>query len=145
MKRSHDLPVGACGTHSDAGRDHGDTSVAGISEGDRPHSRSDPMHSDRLARRQERNKLATKLPPGVDSSRSGSSSCCVLKQRFYGLVSGPIWLRASLTVGFVADYQKIRTTKACSHCSVPMKHRKANCCSTLTISWIAVRRLTARP
>ena len=40
---------------------------------------------------------------------------------------------------------KIRTTNACSHCSLPIRHRKANCCSTLTTSWKAVRRLTARP
>ena len=50
LERSHDLPVGACCTHSDAGRYHGDTSVAGISEGDR-------SHSDRLARRQEKTNL----------------------------------------------------------------------------------------
>ena len=41
LKRPHDLPVGACGTHSDAGRYHGDTPVAGVSEGDWPHDRSD--------------------------------------------------------------------------------------------------------
>ena len=35
------LPVGACCTHSDAGRNYGDSSVAGISKGDRPHSRFD--------------------------------------------------------------------------------------------------------
>ena len=39
----------------------------------------------------------------------------------------------------------IRTTNACSHCFLPMRHRKANCCSTLTISKKAVRKLTARP
>ena len=38
LERSHDLPVGACCTHSDAARYHRDTSVAAISEGDRPHS-----------------------------------------------------------------------------------------------------------
>ena len=79
----------------------------------------------------KKNKLATKLPSGVTHPRQ----LLRVESEINGLVSVPSWLRASLTVDlFVAGYKKIRTTNACSHCSLPMRHRKANCCSTLTIS-----------
>ena len=82
-----------------------------------------------------KNKLATKLPPGVTHPKVGPGQLLRVETEIYGLVSGPSWLRASLTVDLLAaGYKKIRTTNACSHCSLPMKHRKANCCSTLTIS-----------
>ena len=42
-----------------------------------PHGRSDQMPSDRLARHLEKNKLATKLPPGTDSSKSGTRTAVV--------------------------------------------------------------------
>ena len=81
-----------------------------------------------------KNKLATKLPPGV-TPKVGPGQLLRVETEIYGLVSGPSWLRASLTVDLLAaGCRKIRTTNACSHCSLPMKHRKANCCSTLTIS-----------
>ena len=81
------------------------------------------------------NELATKLPPGVTHPKVRPGQLLRVEAVIYGLVSGPSWLRASLTVGLLAaGYKKIRMTNACSHCSLPMKHRKANCCSTLTIS-----------
>ena len=64
-----------------------------------------------------------------------------VETEIYGLVSGPSWLRASLIVDLLAAGY----TNACSHCSLPMRHRKANCCSMLTTSQKGVRRLTARP
>ena len=54
-----------------AGRDHGDTSVAGISEGDRPHSRSDQCirtGSPDIKKKQTCHKTAT----GSDSSKGGT-------------------------------------------------------------------------
>ena len=82
-----------------------------------------------------KNKLATKLPPGVTHPKVGPGQLLRVETEIYGLVSGPSWLRASLTVDLLAaGYKKIRTTNACSHCSLPMKHRKATCCSTWTIS-----------
>ena len=94
-----------------------------------------------------KNKLATKLPPGVTHPKVGPGQLLRVETEIYGLVSGPSWLRASLTVDLLAAgyKKKIRTTNACSHCSLPMKHRKANCCSTLTISWKAGMKFTARP
>ena len=82
-----------------------------------------------------KNKLATKLPPGVTHPKVGLGQLLRVETEIYGLVSGPSWLRASLTVDLLAaGYQKIRMTNACSHCSLPMRRRKVNCCSTLTIS-----------
>ena len=82
-----------------------------------------------------KNKLATKLPPGVTHPKVGPGQLLRVETEIYGLVSGPSWLRASLTVDLLAaGYKKNRMTNACSHCSLPMKHQKANCCSTLTIS-----------
>ena len=86
-----------------------------------------------------KNKLARKLPPGVTHPKVGPGT------EIYGLVSGPSWLRASLT-GFVGcRLLKNSMTNACSHCSLPMKHQKANCCSTLTISQKVGMKCTARP
>ena len=71
----------------------------------------------------------------VTHPKVGPGQLLRVETEIYGLVSGPSWLRASLTVDLLAaGYKKIRTTNACSHCSLPMKHRKANCFSTLTIS-----------
>ena len=82
-----------------------------------------------------KNKLATKVPPGVIHPKVGPGQLLRVETDIYGFVSGPNWLGASLTVDLLAArYQKIRMTNASSHCSLPMKHRKANCCSTLTIS-----------
>ena len=82
-----------------------------------------------------KNKLATKLPPGVTHPKVGPGQLLRVETEIYGLVSGPSWLRASFTVDLLAaGYKKIRMINACSRCSLPMKHRKANCCSTLTIS-----------
>ena len=94
-----------------------------------------------------KNKLAAKLPPGVTHPKVGPRQLLRVETEIYGLVSGPSWLRASLTVDFVGRglCKKIRTTNACSHCSLPMKHRKANCCSTLTISLKVGMKCTARP
>ena len=75
-----------------------------------------------------KNKLATKLPPGVTHPKVGPRQLVRVETEIYGLVSGPSLLRASLTVDlWAAGYEKIRTTNACSHCSLPMRHRKANC------------------
>ena len=93
-----------------------------------------------------KNKLATKLPPGVTHPKVGPGQLLRVETEIYGLVSGPSWLRASLTVDLLAaGDKKIRTTNACSHCSLPMKHRKANCYSTLTVSWKVGLKCTARP
>ena len=82
-----------------------------------------------------KNNLATKLPPGVTHPKVGPGQLLRVETEIYGLVSGPSWLRASLTVDLLAaGCKKNRMTNACSHCSLPMKHHKANCCSTLTIS-----------
>ena len=81
-----------------------------------------------------RNKLATKTAIGSDSFKGGTTTVVALwKQKIYGLVSEPSWLRAGLTVYLLAaGYVKNRTTNACSHCCLPMRHRKANCFSMLT-------------
>ena len=98
----------------------------------RPKDKSGVVY-DELSERKD--KLATKLPPGVTHPKVGPRQLLRVETEIYGLVSGPSWLRASLTVDLLAaGFQKIRTTNACSHCSLPMRHRKANCCSTLTIS-----------
>ena len=102
LERSHDLPVGACGNHTDAGRYHGDTSVAGFSEGDWPHSRSDQRIRTGSQDVKEKNKLATKLPPGVTHPAVGPRQLLRVETEIYGLVSGPSWLRASLTVDLLA-------------------------------------------
>ena len=108
---------------------------------------ADLTHAFGQARKTSRkNKLATKLSPGVTHPKVGPRQLLRVETEIYGPVSGPSWLRASLTVDLLAaGFKKNRMTNACSHCSLPMKHRKANCCSTLTISQKAVRRLTARP
>ena len=83
-----------------------------------------------------KNKVATKLRPGVIHPKVGPGQLLRVETEIYGFASGPSWLRASLTVDLlVAGHKKIRMTNVCSHCSLPMKHREANCCSTLTISW----------
>ena len=52
-------------------------------------------------------KLATKLPPGVNHPKVGSRQLLRVETEIYGLVSGPSWLRASLTVDLlVAGYVK---------------------------------------
>ena len=55
-----------------------------------------------------KNKLATKLPPGVTHPKVGPRQpVCVFETEIYGLVSGPSWLRASLTVDLLdAGYVK---------------------------------------
>ena len=65
------------------------------------------MHSDRLARHREKNKLATKLPPGVTHPKVGPGQLFRVETEIYGLVSGPSWLRASLTLDLLAaGYRK---------------------------------------
>ena len=48
-----------------------------------------------------KNKLATKVPPGVTHPAVGPRQLLLVETEIYGLVSGPSWLRACLTVGFV--------------------------------------------
>ena len=60
------------------------------------------MHSDSLTRHQEKNKLATKLPPGVIHPKVGPGQLLRVETEIRGLVSGPSWLRASLTVDLLA-------------------------------------------
>ena len=64
------------------------------------------MHLDKLARHQEKNKLATKLPPGVTHPKVGPGQLLRVETEIYGLVSGPSWLRASLTVDLLAAGNK---------------------------------------
>ena len=47
-------------------------------------------------------KLATKLPPGVTHPKVGPGQLLRVETEIYGLVSGPTWLRASLTVDLLA-------------------------------------------
>ena len=49
-----------------------------------------------------KNKLATKLPPGVTHPKVGPGQLLRVETEIYGLVSGPSWLRASLTVDLLA-------------------------------------------
>ena len=49
-----------------------------------------------------KNKLATKLPPGVTHPKVGPGQLLRIETEISGLVSGPSWLRASLTVDFLA-------------------------------------------
>ena len=54
-----------------------------------------------------KNKLATKLPPGVTHPKVGPGQLLRVETEIYGLVSGPSWLRASLTVDLLAvGYRK---------------------------------------
>ena len=54
-----------------------------------------------------KNKLATKLPPGVTHPKVGPGQLLRVETEIYGLVSGPSWLRASLTVDLLAaGYKK---------------------------------------
>ena len=48
-----------------------------------------------------KNKLATKLPPGVTHPKVGPGQLLRVETEIYGLVSGPSWLRAKLDCGFV--------------------------------------------
>ena len=79
----------------------------------------------------KKNKLATKLPPGVTQPKEGPRQLLRVETALWTCV------RAKLVEGWNCWMQamsKIRTTNACSHCSLPMRHRKANCCSMLTTS-----------
>ena len=49
-----------------------------------------------------KNKLATKLPPGVTHPKVGPGQLLRVETEIYGLVLGPSWLRASLTVDLLA-------------------------------------------
>ena len=54
-----------------------------------------------------KNKLATQLPPGVTHPKVGPGQLFRVETEIYGLVSGPSWLRASLTVDLLAaGYRK---------------------------------------
>ena len=98
LDRSHDLPVGARCTHSASAK------VAGRT--------ADLTNAFGQARKTSRqNKLATKLPPGVTHPKVGPRQLLCVETEIYGLVSGPSWLRASLTVdllaaGFKKPYDK---------------------------------------
>ena len=82
-------------------RNHGDSSVAGISKGDRPHSIFNQCIRTG-SQDVKKNKLATKLPPAVTHPKVGSRQLLRVETEIYGLVSGPSWLRASLTVDLLA-------------------------------------------
>ena len=58
-----------------------------------------------------KNKLATKLPPGVTHPKVGPGQLLRVETEIHGLVSEPSWLRASLTGFLGCSYRKIRTTK----------------------------------
>ncbi len=57
-----------------------------------------------------KNKLATKLPPGVTHLKVGPGQLLRVETEIYGLVSGPSWLRASLTVDLLAAGLKKKKT-----------------------------------
>ena len=100
LQRSHDLPVGACGTHSDAGRYHGDTPVAGVSEGDWPHSRSDQRirtGSQDVKKKQTCHKTAT----GCDSSRGGTTTVVACGNRDLWTCVRTKLVESTLDSGFV--------------------------------------------
>ena len=49
-----------------------------------------------------KNKVATKLPPGVAHPKVGPRQLSLVETEIYGLVLGPSWLRSSLTVDLLA-------------------------------------------
>ena len=75
--------------------------MIGISEGDRPRSRSDQCIRTG-SKDVKKNKLATQLAPGVTHPKVGPRQLLRVETEIYGLVSGPSWLRASLTVDLLA-------------------------------------------
>ena len=91
LERSNDLPAGARSTHTDSRRHHGDLAVAGLREGVGTRFRSDHRKTSR------KKKLASRLPPGVTHPAVGPRQLLLVETEAYGLVSGPIWLRGSLT------------------------------------------------
>ena len=93
-----------------------------------------------------KNKLATKLHPGVTHPKVGPRLLLHVETEIHGLVSGPSWLRAILTVDLLAaGHVKKSVRQMLVHILLFwVKHRKANCCS-LTISQKAARKLTVRP
>ena len=75
-----------------------------------------------------KNKLATGLLPGVTHPAVGPRELLLVETEIYVLVSGPSWLRASLTVDLLAaGYVKNRTTNVCSPCSPAKTLRKVSC------------------
>ena len=84
----------------------------------REKSQTGPTRLDSHARHHGKNKLATRLLPGVTHPSVGPGQLLLVETEIYGLVSGPIWLRASLTVDLsAAGYVKSRTrmTSVCSN------------------------------
>ena len=57
---------------------------------------------DQSRKTSRRNKLGTGLPPGVTHPSVGPRQLLLVETEIYGLVSGPSWLRASLTVDLLA-------------------------------------------
>ena len=68
----------------------------------REKSQTDQRVWDSHARHHGKNKLATRLLPGVTHPSVGPGQLLLVETEIYGLVSGPIWLRASLTVDLSA-------------------------------------------
>ena len=101
LERSNGLPIRACRTHTNSRSHHGDFAVAGIRKGVGKRYRSDqcvwPGSQDVT-----KNKLATKLLPGVAHPAVEPGQLLLVETEIYGLVSGPSWLRASLTVDLLA-------------------------------------------
>ena len=82
-----------------------------------------------------KNKLATKLPPGVTHPKVGPGQLLRVETEIYGLVSGPRWLRASLTVDLLAaGYVKNPYDKCLFSLFSSDETSEGQLLSTLTIS-----------
>ena len=105
-KRSSGLPVGTRCTDTDSRDHHGDFTVVGFCEGVGKSHRLDPRVWT-VTQDVTKNQLATRLPPGVTHPSVGLGQLLLVETEIYGPVSGPSWLRASLTVDLLdAGYVK---------------------------------------
>ena len=89
-------------------------------------------------------KLATKLPQGVTHPKKvGPGQLLRVETEIYGLVSGPSWLKASLTVDLsAAGYVKKPYYKCLFTLYSSDETSEGNCCSTLAISKETHRKTT---
>ena len=59
------------------------------------------MHSDRARKTSRKNKLASKLPPGVTHPKVGLRQLLRVETEIYGVVSGTKLVEGKLNCGFV--------------------------------------------
>ena len=76
--------------------------MVGFSEGVGPYILFDKCFWQGTQDVAKKNKLATKMPHSVTHSAVGPRQLLLVETEIYGLVSGPSWLRASLTVDLLA-------------------------------------------